>query len=1788
MHTTLRVVSLALLTVALLSGVAPVGADDPGEGAVDVELEPDEAAADEGETQAYNVTVVNAEAGIGAYELNVSVGDTGVAEILDYELAADETEQGPFDGSQITGDGETLHLEVALGEAAHDPAETAGEAFTVATLTVEAVGELNESTALTATPVVEGQEVAVPGVEQGGLSEAEFYDVDNLPTQSSLLVSDEPIQTEIGLALEPATLESPPGVVDTYELVADGATEGIGAVGNLSVEVADGAVGQFVGVEMAGDPATDDTQILDEDNSPAESGPVASLNATYDEPLPGGESPVIATLDIEAVGGIADETAVTLTGEPELRDTEDTAYVVANRTGASYGVTAEMELTAPDQRYGDAVDGVSVTLRGVDSDGQNATVLVTYADGTETVVAGTATGTFDGTDLDVTLSDLGGFTEDEDGRLVGDHTAHVLLADEASQVYEPGDVVSPETVASVVDQSTMTVAEPPIPALDGFAVQVTEGLTIADDYPLNQRALFETGGLYGLSEVDAPVGDERFTPVADGQHVGLGGLPVQEEPYAWADPLLDFQARAPTQAVAVSFDPDQTSPVTLDYGEARAHGLQVAEILTVAGEGLPADAYDVTLDRGAGELVVTFDEGGESPTLWVELAWEAADPVEGLDVSDPGGIDYETDHRLVAADGDQARDGFVTFETGATGISHADTDNENDGFLGQPVAETDLGAAGAVDGTANDGSFLVRQGQRVTFETAARGDAVEVFEAVVEDGAHALGPQAADLDDTAPGRVANLDTRGLDPGRYFVTFGSGSEAVVLDVQPLDLTAGIDQTVPADGTDPVALPVGSADTTGGDVEAWFHREGTNVSDVVHVERGTLAGDGNRTLEVVPAVDLAGPGNYTVTVRHAASGVTTTVEFEAEAPDEPVLEPADDVEITSPSLLDPAEPGLFDRGDIVPIELELTGGNVATVTFGDADNQNVAVHATVHDPTFEPGEETTTLRLYLNTYQVGHGLVEGDGLEPNRPAWVDPGEWTDRRHGLFTSPHDDTPTAITDASDHPSLFDREANVYANGTTSIYGGSQGGAVVSAGEFDGDGYPGLRYDLHAAGGADPHVEPGVDRDDVNALDIEQRSTDAVRYWVAPGEGENAFHERDPTTIDEVETLKSEGVLTELGLETGPASLAENDTLVIEIESSGLEGPLHEAALRNDSLDPAALRNRTDGRVTESFLAATEATLPRTGESLLRYSSQVFENTTAFADRVEEAEENRPEPPDPEQVVLDLPVEQVIAGADETGNLADFVVPYRLEPGDELLADFVDSDRVSLEGGFTLDTGFGLEPGGGTQADADDPWGEPAVPASVNPPLDNSSLGTQSAGELQYVTPEVTFDDVHTAGEHVEVPRRGNWTLSGTTTVAPGTTLGVDLLTRTGEETPFQQTPDVEVEPGSDSPATWTVETDFAETRDSVSVQPGTEFTARIERAPGSRVAERPGLVLPDPAVETFAFEDQRSDGTFVNLAAYEASRVSTIELYAGTDPDPETDEPLGASGPLDRGLSEQVPIALDESVEESREVTAVARVTRPEAGLVLAERTATLDLDDPAEPRFDVGDLDPRSTTALADDPPVDISATVTNRGEQTGTETVTFELLEDGEPVFADERSLTLAGNETAPVSFVVDPGTFGAGEYGYVVASGDSETFGSLTVEAAPEDAAFEVLSFAPAEAVVTQGETVTVDATIENTGDREATRSVTLAVGPVEFEEQLTLDGGEVAPVSFEVDTDLLDPGEYTHSLTTDADSEDGLLVVQVPEDEETDDADDDGPGFGLVVVAAALLALALALRGRVD
>ena len=1061
-------------------------------------------------------------------------------------------------------------------------------------------------------------------------------------------------QGPINVTLQPDEVVSGPGGEANYSVVVENATGGMEGYDNILIEFEDPAVGNFTSFfETANNNPGSQGPLSKSEIRPSrfgngtDEGPVLFLSASLlDKTFDGAEEVTIAETTVTATGDIGDATTVNVVNEttddspPVIQDLNSQEYSLDQVGQSNYEVSFDMNVDFPDQEL---QPGNVVTAENVDSDGQDAVVVLTYPnEAGELVVAGLAEGQFSNEGVPITVQDAGGLEVNEStGALEGEHTAHILPASSASGQYEPGDIVSGETASAIIDQDTGTVTDPPIPDLTGLDISIEEGLTIGDDYPLNQRSIIgAAGSIYGLDDTDLPPEaeepDQRYAPIANGQHVGLSGLPTQDEVYQWADPLLDFQTDNPSQTVAVSFDADQTGTFTLDYSEAAAHGLAIADADVDEFENIDLDTAenvennsDVTLDAANSSILIEYDgdDLSTSPTVQFSIVWTAENPKEGLEVDRPDSIDYETDHRIIAPNADQVRDNFVTFQAGATGISHADTSNANNGFLGEPADETEIDSIidsdQAADGTANDGSFLVWQDQRVTFETLNVGDTIEIFEtAVDEDGNYTLGDPVSDdvvrFDDTAPGQVANLDTSELPTGEYFVTFGQQQEeAVVLDVNPLNLDADSTDNVPADQTDdPLEIDVTSDDTTGGDVEAWFVKqpvvEANDTSEVIHVERDELTGEGDRTLEVIPSVDLNGTGTYTATVLHAESGVTTTTEFEvggpAADPDAPV-EFADDVTIVSPSLDAPDEPGRFDRGDIIPVELELEGGNAATITFGNAENENVEVHATVFNTDYTPQDAEnnvdTTATLYLSTYHIGHGYINentttdptgytSDDLDLTRniPPYIDPDDAVNRNHGFFTEPSSDTELVPA------ARLDRSQNVFAHGGIDIYGGSQSGAVLSSQ---------VSYDFHAA--SDPSELPYTligtdreeDRDDINFLDIGERSTEDFRYWRAPGQGVNSLDNRLPQNITtaDIESLVEEGIITPLETEDGEFSdqLAEDDFIIVQSEATGTEGVLLEAVLRNgldvqEYVDTLLGDDPVDEEITAEFDAANNINL--------------------------------------------------------------------------------------------------------------------------------------------------------------------------------------------------------------------------------------------------------------------------------------------------------------------------------------------------------------------------------------------------------------------------------------------------------------------------------------------------------------------------------------------------------------------------------------------------------------------
>lgn len=112
------------------------------------------------------------------------------------------------------------------------------------------------------------------------------------------------------------------------------------------------------------------------------------------------------------------------------------------------------------QFEGEFEDGeVNVTVEDIASDeSEDTTLIVTYEDDEDDVIAGLTTVEVESSAETVTLTDLGGF--EGQNPVGGEHAAHLIPTDELSQEYEVGDVVSPETADDFAATDTALVTGP--------------------------------------------------------------------------------------------------------------------------------------------------------------------------------------------------------------------------------------------------------------------------------------------------------------------------------------------------------------------------------------------------------------------------------------------------------------------------------------------------------------------------------------------------------------------------------------------------------------------------------------------------------------------------------------------------------------------------------------------------------------------------------------------------------------------------------------------------------------------------------------------------------------------------------------------------------------------------------------------------------------------------------------------------------------------------------------------------------------------------------------------------------------------------------------------------------------------------------------------------------------------------------------------------------------------------------------------------------------------------------
>jgi hypothetical protein len=273
-----------------------------------VSLEPTSDSAEPGDQTTFDVVVGGAGNGIGAYDMTVTSSDANVGEIVDYDLAND----ADTDNSQIAADGSSVDLDADLGSNTH---EAAAE-ITVATVTVEAGEEGTSDFAFDSA-----------GVDDTG---GNSYTIDSTEG-STLTVADEPDPSEIvNLSLQPADSEVSAGAQQTYELVVEGAENGIGSY-DTTITIGDTSVAEIVDARAFQTSAGLFDTVIAEDGSSVQFSGLVQFDAASQVTL--------AEIDVAAADTTGD-TSLDLT-VADIANDDASSYTVESATGATLTVSEE-------------------------------------------------------------------------------------------------------------------------------------------------------------------------------------------------------------------------------------------------------------------------------------------------------------------------------------------------------------------------------------------------------------------------------------------------------------------------------------------------------------------------------------------------------------------------------------------------------------------------------------------------------------------------------------------------------------------------------------------------------------------------------------------------------------------------------------------------------------------------------------------------------------------------------------------------------------------------------------------------------------------------------------------------------------------------------------------------------------------------------------------------------------------------------------------------------------------------------------------------------------------------------------------------------------------------------------------------------------------------------------------------------------------------------------------------------------------------------------------------------
>jgi hypothetical protein len=183
--------------------------------------------------------------------------------------------------------------------------------------------------------------------------------------------------------------------------------------------------------------------------------------------------------------------------------------------------------------------------------------------------------------------------------------------------------------------------------------------------------------------------------------------------------------------------------------------------------------------------------------------------------------------------------------------------------------------------------------------------------------------------------------------------------------------------------------------------------------------------------------------------------------------------------------------------------------------------------------------------------------------------------------------------------------------------------------------------------------------------------------------------------------------------------------------------------------------------------------------------------------------------------------------------------------------------------------------------------------------------------------------------------------------------------------------------------------------------------------------------------------------------------------------------------------------------------------------------------------------------ANTPVVEGETLTVNAEIENTGDASDIQTVTLDVGVLG----TNSTSVSLGGGNAMTETLSVSAGSNDAGSYTAEVSSNDDSDSTNVTVE---QPANFAV-TITGTNAPVVEGETLTVDAEIENTGDISDTQTVTLGASALGTNStSVSLDGGNSTTETLSVGTGSGDAGSYTAAVSSDNDSDATNVTVTEP------------------------------------